>query len=31
LLDRPEGIALANASRPIAFDLVKKIIGGGWV
>jgi hypothetical protein len=30
LLDRAGGIALADASHPIAFDLVKKIIGGGW-
>jgi hypothetical protein len=31
LFNRAEGVALADASRPIAFDLVEKVIGGCWV
>jgi hypothetical protein len=31
LPDRAEGIALADVSRPIAFDLLKKVIGSGCV
>jgi hypothetical protein len=31
LLNRTEDITLVDASRPIAFDLVKKVIGGCWI
>jgi hypothetical protein len=31
LLNRTEDITLVDASHPIAFDLIEKELGGGWV